>query len=427
MAGGDESKVQSAISHAELAGIPNEQVQLFRGQLATFYGRPVDALDILTPLSENSVAALSLLSIAQMNAGNPQANNRTVTALRQRLRETDKLTQFDRLFAAYACIDEDPAVPHTLIDGVLEQRDSPLARMIVATVLAASAHESHDVEVIKEAIRHVDVAVAFGADAPSFVDAQLMVRHIALVLGLPEDATFTSVELRDYEKKVADNRMAKASLIRLLADIGDGRALDLVESSVGHVTDVEMGYYVPILLEHRSPQEVLAFIESNESHAPFTLCMKAYVMALVPKLHDESRKLCDKLLSDETSSTLRVGCLLTLMTMGDLEDVRMRSRQLINTSDTPRWYSAERMQYYAGLIDQETFLANAESRLTETEARFAVAAEQIGQGNQEAAVRNLRRCIDLGMVQLENYYFAKTFLKAIETEREWATQMVSGR
>ena len=92
--------------------------------------------------------------------------------LRQRVKEPDKLTTMDKLFAAYALMDDGPEVTMPLIEGVLEDRDSPLARMLVALLLAVNSYELDDIELLEEAIHHMEVAVAFGADAPGFVVGQ---------------------------------------------------------------------------------------------------------------------------------------------------------------------------------------------------------------------------------------------------------------
>ena len=72
----------------------------------------------------------------------------------------------------------------------------------------------------------------------------------------------------------------------------------------------------------------------------------------------------------------------------------------------------------------ETLLGNSERKVKKATANFALAMHRIGEGEQGAAVDCLRRCVDLGMVQLPDYYFARAFLKAFEEKREWATEMI---
>jgi serine/threonine protein kinase len=422
MGAGDEERVRTAIQNAEMAGVPPETIQLFRGELALFYGRPAEAVAHLTPARDRSIAALALLVIAHLHAGDLVANERALQELGPRLRAASDLSQLDRLFAAWALMDEDYKQKHELVQGVLEERDSPLARMIVARVLAAYANETRDLDVMKQSIRHLEAALAFGANVPSFVEGEMMVRGIAVSLGVPTRVDFTDEELLSYQAKVSGHPMGRSGLIRLLGRTGDRRVVGLIASYVSDATELEATYYVPILLEHTSPTRVLEWIESNKSTAPYVLCMKARIMALIPELRESSRVLCERLIEERTDSYFRAQCLINLLLAGDSEHARKLASQLTATSTESYWYSTETLKHIAGDSEAGEFLANCENRIDELSARFALGSEQLGQGNLELAVEHFRWCQNASIAASENYFFAKAFLSAIEQKLEWMEQ-----
>jgi hypothetical protein len=424
MGAGDEEKVRTAIQNAELAGVPPATIQLFRGELALFYGRPAEAVAHLTPARDHSIAALALLATAHLYAGDLVASGLALEELRPRLRAASDLSQLDRLFAAWALMDEDPhKQSHELVQGVLEDRDSPLARMIVAEVLAASANETRDLDVMKQSIRHMEAALAFGANVPNFVNGELMVRGIAVSLGVPTHVDFTDEELGSYQAKVSGHPMGRSGLIRLLGRTGDHRVIGLIESCVSDATELEATYCVPILLEHTSPTRALEWIESNKSTAPYVLCMKARIMALIPELRESSRDLCEKLTDENTDSYLHAQCLINLLLAGDLEHARKMAAQLTATPPQSYWYSTETLEHIAGNNGTEEFLANCGNKINELSARFALGSEQLGRGNLELAVEHFSWCQNASIAASENYFFAKAFLSAIEQKREWLEQM----
>ena len=420
MGAGDVARVREAIHEAELAGMPEAQIQLLRGEQAFFYGGPKEAVEILTPIQDSSVAALALLTVAQLHSGDAVSCYTTLDKLERALQKTKQLSHLDRLLAAWAFMDEDAdRLSLDLIDGILEERDSPVARMIVARVLASIANQDENPELIKDAIRHMDAALAFGAKVPNFVDGEMMIRSIAYGLNVPIDVDFSDQEIDDYHLRVGDHPMARSGVVRLLGGINDARVVSLIRSYSESITDFEVVYYSAILLDYETPREVLKWLQSIDSSGPHGREANARIMTLIPDLRDDARRLSEAVIAEVDDSYLRVQCLINLLLLGDIDAVRSLSAKFADGSDDPYWYSAETMRFFAESGDRGTYLSHCENRTFELTARLALAAEKIGLGDIDSALVDLRWCAECGLTVADNYFFAKSLVAAIDAKKPW--------
>jgi hypothetical protein len=143
-------------------------------------------------------------------------------------------------------------------------------------------------------------------------------------------------------------------------------------------------------------------------------------MAFIPTRRDDARQLCLDLAERYSNYLVRFHSLSTLLLMGDTNEARTLGNRLLKSSDTPFWYAKEGFEYLVNPANPKEFLANArESRIKQDGALFALAIQQFAEEKQDAAVDNLRRCIELNMFESENYWWSRALVKAIEAKREW--------
>jgi hypothetical protein len=211
-------------------------------------------------------------------------------------------------------------------------------------------------------------------------------------------------------------------LVRLLADLAPDEAVKLIESWTSSPTDFEMLYYVPILLRHKPAAEVLTFMEAHDTGGPYTECWRARVISLIPQRRNEARQLCNQLARKHRSFDVRNACLTTLLLLGDVDHVRRLSAELVESSTAPFWYSREVMQYLADPDDPESLLQAARrSRVSEHEALYAIAINQLAEGNRSQALVTFRQCVAANSILMENHWWARTFLHFMETYPDWPT------
>ena len=124
---GDESKAIDAISKAEAAGVDANRIALFQGQMHLYYGRNVEALQMLEPIAETSVAAKGLMATAHTNLMNWETQEETLQELSTLIEKSDdQLLYEDKLFAGYAMINSDMVLGRKLVTEALGERpDSP--------------------------------------------------------------------------------------------------------------------------------------------------------------------------------------------------------------------------------------------------------------------------------------------------------------
>ena len=421
---GSEERVLRAIEEAATAGVPNEQLQLFRGEAALLYGRPQEAAIYLEPIKETSIAALALLTEAELQNGTDVIQwTRNAESLRKLVIESSisDLSQLDRLFAAVALMDEDAAqLSARLVEGVLSDMDSPVARMVVAQVLASQASQTQDAEVAREAIEHMEAAVAFGSRIPSFVCCEMMVRNIAYGIGAPVDVSFTDSELEQFKLTVTDHPMAKTALVRLLANIGDKRVVRIIESFGDNVTELEIPYYVAILLEHMTLREILAWLDTkSDADKPNGAWAKARILALIPGRRDECRRLNETTIASADDAYVRVQCYANLLLLGDEQTVRTLSGKLQGSPSSEYWFSGESLEYLSNQIEETNFLAKCDDNLDRLNAHMVLALEALGKREVEAAKKHLSACIETNLSVSENYFFARSLLSLFDANNEW--------
>jgi serine/threonine protein kinase/tetratricopeptide (TPR) repeat protein len=422
---GDKERAQAAIDRARAAGLPENWLNILRGQLALYSGRPDEAIQFLKPEAPRSVAAEAMLALAYFYSGRLEESAFTVVKLKRRTPETAE----DILFTGQAVSVYEPEEGVRRIRLALDKRNSPLARMILAHALAHMALDNGDSELIESALRDAEAARCFLGDTPVMLSTHLFVRHVAIKIGHLKVSDELLAEARDMSRNMADLPFGRLELAWFLEDFGDYESSDRIWSEVERLSGYEAITYISCLLRSRSPAEVLEIIDRRiDSSDSYTQCNKAGVMALIPGMHDEAQEICEKQLRNRGSYDLHNVCLMVLLLLGRPEEAQRLGREALETSELPFRYQKETLQYTAGIIPADTLIRGAgESRINQTAAVMQIAMTELGKGNSDKAKAFFKECVDVGMFVDGNYWWAKRYLKIMEDNPNWPSWIPSNQ
>jgi serine/threonine protein kinase len=416
MMSGDESKAEAAIEQAVDAGVPESRVQLFRGQQALYYGRPEEAAQWLEMAAEKSIAARGMLATAYFFMLDPKETG-VLLKLRTSVQSPENLSIEDRLFAGQAMVNDNMVLGLELVESALAEHDSPLARMIHAQMLAAHAHNTGDIVTLRPALDEVKVAMAFVGDTPCLVGVHHMVQHIALSMGLQDEAGISLEALHRDWPKVQSLPACRMGLVRLLADLNDQTLPERIQA-IPSVSGWELGTYVPILMAYLPPEAVLDFIKSHSLNR-WGEFQKARVLALLPERRPDAKSLCEASMQRYPTYSLRVSCLDTLFLAGESRRARELAEKLLESSSEDFWYSKRTMEYIAAPGDPKGFLEGA-GKLSAWQVRalFTLAMHHLAEGKRDEALATLQQCVATGAFHSDDYWWSQALLRAEESGKK---------
>ena len=415
---GDERLAEESIARARIAGMSDDELALYRGQLALFYGRPREAMAILDPVSHRSVAALGLRCSAEFYAQDYEALIRSIAALQQKVAASrDSLSYLDKLFAGFAMINGDMITGMELVNEAKQERStSPLAQMIHAVVLAAYAHNTGNIEPLDLAIEEINGVMRY-VGAPYFVSAHHIVQEIAHTFGKDKTAGVDVDRLKQEWEKIKDLPSGRMILIRFLADLGDESVPDRIREQAG-ILEGEGTFYIPILLNYKTPQEVMAFAEGLR-YACGELEI-ARLRALTGPANEAQRS-CVDLIKQYNGYFERNFCLNTLLLLGKNEKVRLLATELASTSVNPTWLDADIQRFLADpSVSPEDLLECAgDVRAQQCGAHFTIAMLALAVGDDDRAQSHLKLGLETDAIHHSEYWWAKALLASLRGQVAW--------
>jgi serine/threonine protein kinase len=431
---GDAPAALDAILDAENKGAEAGQLNLLRGAVEVYRGRPKEALLYLDQADRqlpDSVAVKALRAKAYLEDSQLDRIDELLTAVER----VQPRTSEDYLFLGLVQSDTDPVAGLRTFDGMLSRhRQTPLGRLARAhaqTALAVQTGRAEDAEQALDDLRGVGLP-----DNPLLladrVDAGLTAAH-----GYgPNDPRRDGV-LKQAERDVArlatfrDNAVALLSRCRYFEARGDDdRLLEAIHQARGHaapgfLTTLE----VTVLYRRKQYAEALHVLRSTAPAADWIQkFQEAVVLATLPERRAEAEQAFQGgiAMSRQRGALAMTYLCAFQQVLGPAYTVPAR-REALDLDEhfshlvpnlRNHWYH-HLLAYHAGLLDEGELLQKAgDNHFNQCEAQFYIGLRRLGEGKRQAAKACFQRSLDTGVTLFGEYGWSRAFLPHID-DPDW--------
>jgi len=427
---GDAQAALQAVAAAETLGAEPGRLNLLRGVVEYYRGRPREAIVYLEQAAQQlprSVAVKALLARAYSDDGRFERYAEMATALEQ----LEAKSPEDHLFRALSLSESAPFRALQILDGAPARiRQSTVARLgrgMVQTWAALMTGRTEDAEQALDDLRKVDLP-----DNPLplcyRVTAQMLAAR-AYASDDPRREQAWSQAARDVERLAQhrDNRIAVEERCWYHFVRGEDDALletarqarrDRVEDTF--VTEMEAS----VLYGRKNFDQALRVMQSatfaEDQSTP--VVFRGVVLAAIPGRKEEAEKTMN-----DAIRACRGGALLSylpayLQLLGPeygakarvmYLEIRERSAHLIPTY-RDGWYH-DLLAFHCGSMDEEALLKKAgKNRFNQCEAHFYIGLRRLGERKRSEAKACFRRVLDTGVFLYEEYIWSRAFLACID-------------
>ncbi|MFO0810339.1 MAG: protein kinase [Gemmataceae bacterium] len=427
---GDAQAALQAITAAETQGAEQGRLNLLRGVVEYYRGRPKEAIVYLEQADQQlpqNVSVKALLARAYSDDGRFERFAEAVMALEQ----LEARNPEDHLFLAFSLSESAPFRALQILDGAPARfRQSPVARLgrgMVHTWAALMTGRAEDAERALDDLHKVDLP-----DNPLLLCYRVRAQQSAArayAPGDPRREQAWSQAARDVERlaRHRDNRIAVEERCWYYLVRGDDDALlatarqarqDRVEDTF--VTEMEAS----VLYGRMNFDEALRVLQSaafaEDQSTP--VVFRGVVLAAMPGRKNEA----EQTISDAIRAC-RGGALLSylpayLQLLGPeyrpkarrmYLEIREQSAHLIPTY-RDRWYH-DLLAFQCGSMDEEALRKKAgENRFNQCEAHFYIGLRRWAEGKRSDAKACFRRVMDTGVFLYEEYVWSRAFLARID-------------
>ena len=427
---GDAQAALQAIAAAETLGAEPGRLNLLRGVVEYYRGRPREAIVYLEQADQQlprSVAVKALLARTYSDDGRFERYAEMVMTLEQ----LEAKSPEDHLFLALSLAESAPFRALQILDGAPARfRQSPVARLgrgMAQTWAALMTGRAEDAEQALDDLRKVDLP-----DNPLLLCSRVQAQLLAARAYGPNDPRREQAwnqAARDVERlaRHRDNRLAVEERCWYYFVRGEDEALletarqarrDRIEDTF--VTEMEAS----VLYGRKNFDEALRVLQSatfaEDQSTP--VVFRGAVLAAMPGRKNEA----EKTITDAVRAC-RGGAVLSylpayLQLLGPeygakarvmYLEVRERSAHLIPTY-RDRWYH-DLLAFHCGSMDEEALLKKAdENRFNQCEAHFYIGLRRLGEGKRSEAKACFRRVLETGVFLYEEYIWSRAFLARID-------------
>jgi predicted negative regulator of RcsB-dependent stress response len=427
--GGDAEAALEAIADAENNGAEQGQLNMLRGLVERYRGRPQESLMYLE-LAErqmpDSVAVKALLVDALLDNGDSQRYDEAC----ERLDRLEPKTFEDHLFLGLAQSTAfDPARGVRTIDGALTRpRQPPVARLARAMAQVSLAQDTGRVEDAERALddlRKVDLA-----DNPLLVSTRIKALLVAAhAYGATdsrrEEALRQAARDADLLGRYPDVPLAVQGRCNYYYVTGDDEAL-LREARRAYALTGQNGSLwceSAVLARRGRFEEALKVLQSckGDESAGDRRWAEGGLLAQMGRKAEAEEAFREGLAQYKAGTDLVLRpCDLYLLGSEYRDRVRQISRETRERSShlIPRyrngWYH-ELLAFNAGLIDEARLLEKAgESRFSQCEAYYYIGLSRLADGKRREAKTWFTKSFETGVFLYGEYDWSRQFLKFID-------------
>jgi serine/threonine protein kinase len=427
---GDSQAALQAVAAAESQGAEPGRLNLLRGVVEYYRGRPKEAILYLEQADQQipgSVAVKALLARAFVEDGRLERYAEMVRTLEQ----LEAKSPEDHLFRALSLAELAPLRGLEILDGAPARfRQSPVARLvrcILRTWATLMTGRVEDAEQALDDLRKVDLP-----DHPLLLALRVRAEQTAArVYGTndPRGEQAWDRAARDVEQlaRHRDNRIGvqERCYYHLVRDADDALLATARQARRDGVADTWVTEMEAIVLygqknfdEALQVLQSAAFAEDQSSPIVF----RGVVLAAIPGRKDEAEKtIIDAVRACRGGGVLSVlPAYLQLLgpeygakTREIALDIRKRQAHLVSNY-RDRWYH-ELLAFHCGLIDEGALLKKAgENRCNQCETHFYIGLRRLAEGKRLEAKACFRRVLDTGVFLYEEYFWSRAFLARID-------------
>jgi serine/threonine protein kinase len=427
---GDSRAALQAVAAAETQGAEPGRLNLLRGVVEYYRGRPREAvvyLELAQRQLPRSVAVKATLVRAYLDDGRLERSGEATMALGQ----LEAKSPEDHLFLALSLAEQAPGRGLQILDGAPARlRQSPVARLvrgIVRTWAAMMTGEAEDAEQALDDLRKVDLP-----DSPLLLSYRVRAQQLAALAYGPDDprrAQAWSQADRDVERlaRHRDNRIAVQERCWYYFVRGDEEALlaaarqarqDRIEDT--WVTELEAS----VLYGRKEFDEAARVMEAGTyaEDQTFPIVQRGLVLAAIPgRRHEAERLMVDAIRACRGGAVLSCGpAYLQLLGPGYdaktreiAREARARAAHLIpNYRDG--WYH-DLLAFQCGSMDEATLLKRAgENRCNQCEAHCYIGLRRLAEGNRSGARACFRRVLNTPVFLYDEFIWSRAFLARID-------------
>ena len=283
------------------------------------------------------------------------------------------------------------------------------------------AFDTHDRDLIASALKDAEAARCFLGDTPVMLSTHLLVRHVAIKIGFLTFSDELLSEARSMSGTMAHLPFGRLELAWFLEDFGDRESADRIWADADSISGYEAITCMACLLNSTTPEGVLRIMDRRvDSSDLYAQCNRAGIMALIPAMHEEARRLCEEQLRRPGTYDVRNVFLTVLLLLGHPDDAAASAEELLATSECPFRYQKECMCYTAGRLSAEDLIRDAgNSRINQSAAFLQIAMMELANGNRDQAETYFRKCVEVGLFVDGNYWWSKRYLEIMNEAPDW--------
>jgi tetratricopeptide (TPR) repeat protein len=427
----DFDGAREAIREAESLGCSAGQIHMLQGQLELFQGRGMQAIDHLsraTELLPDSVAAWSMLSVADIESGRATDSYRALSEATR----LPAVTPEDFLFRGLAEAQLDPERGLSTLDEALRRRPSVLARLVHTEALRMRLLDVPDVEKAREAMDAARVLKGQLPETARVLSLTAMV-HLGCYQVFDE---FQQSELRRaaLEEGMKDARAlerypdsSRGMLARwvFLRDTGQGAAgLAELRRWCNESRKADACYpYGQWLYRQGEFEQAVATFELAPGETIVDSC-RVMALAELPDGLDRANRLYREMTARDLDGWDLFNSQLILRFLGRKDEAIEVSRKFLAqpTHFPPVRQEPFRraLEYCAGQRSAEDLIASMHGiRGDLSNAYLCIALTALADGDRPLAKKHLQLCVQTRHFEFYPYDLAQMLLSRMDKDPQW--------
>lgn len=427
----DFNDAREAIRAAEQLGCSAGQVRMLYGQLELYqanYDKAVEHLTEATNLLPTSVAAWSMLAVAQSNCGQGAEYEQALA----RAAELEAESPEDYLFRGHAESILDPARGLQLMDEAIRRRPSVLARLLRLDAARRQILDSPSSERARQAIQDARFIKQYHPDNPAILSVSLWT-HCACSHVFSE-ASLDPERLSAFEEASKDAAALERYPdlpIAVLARWAFVEGTDREAQVVGDLRRVAENTGDPVLVmnyasalyREQKYEQAYDFLATKEQE-PFLGLHQAIIVAELNDGVSRATRLVEEILAREPGAWDLFNCQLVLRLLGQKPEAVEVSRTFLRHADRfptlRKTAFREALEYCADQRSEENLLDSCRnSRLDVSNAHLCIALSSLAEGKRYKARVHLQKCLDTHYVEALPYSLALLLRARMTQDAAW--------